>query len=231
MVKLNLLSMDNAKTPKGENLQVLTGILYLAPAKISGYEVCPRRTEGCTKSCLYTSGRGAFSNVQQARIRRTKMFFEQRELFMSMLKLDIRLIEVMAKDKGMTPAVRLNGTSDIDWIRFGIMEEFPNVQFYDYTKVLNRLSKPLPSNYSLTFSRSGHNDIECDAAIRIGANVSIVFSLDKKSPMPTTWNGAPVFDGDETDARFLDPQGGYIIGLRAKGDAKKDTSGFTVRLN
>ena len=230
MVKLNLLSMDNAKTPKGENLQVLTGILYLAPAKISGYEVCPRRTEGCTKSCLYTSGRGAFSNVQQARIRRTKMFFEQRELFMSMLKLDIRILEVMAKDKGMTPAVRLNGTSDIDWIRFGIMEEFPNVQFYDYTKVLNRLSKPLPSNYSLTFSRSGHNDIECDAAIRMGANVSIVFSLNKKSPMPTTWHDVPVFDGDDTDARFLDPQGGYIIGLRAKGDAKKDTSGFVVQL-
>ena len=229
MVKLNLLSMDNAKTPKGENLQVLTGILYLAPAKISGYEVCPRRTEGCTKSCLYTSGRGAFSNVQKARIRRTKMFFEQRELFMSMLKLDIRLIEVMAKDKGMTPAVRLNGTSDIDWIRFGIMEEFPNVQFYDYTKVLNRLSKPLPSNYSLTFSRSGHNDIECDAAIRMGANVSIVFSLDKKSPMPTTWNGAPVFDGDDTDARFLDPKQ-HVIGLRAKGKARYDTSGFVVQL-
>jgi hypothetical protein len=222
--------MNNAKTPKGENLQVLTGILYLAPAKISGYEVCPRRTDGCTASCLYTSGRGAFSNVQKARIKRTKLFFEKRELFLSMLKLDIRLIEVMAKDKGMTPAIRLNGTSDIDWIRFGIMEEFPNVKFYDYTKVLNRLSKPLPDNYYLTFSRSGHNDIECDAAIKMGANVSVVFALDKKSPMPTTWNGAPVFDGDDTDARFLDPKN-HVIGLRAKGKARYDTSGFVVNLN
>ena len=229
MVKLNLLSMNNAKTPKGESLQVLTGILYLAPAKISGYEVCPRRTEGCTKACLYTSGRGAFSNVQQARIRRTKMFFEQRDMFLSMLKLDIRILELMAANKGMTTAVRLNGTSDIDWTRFGIMEEFPNVQFYDYTKVLNRLSKPLPTNYSLTFSRSGHNDIECDAAIRIGANVSVVFAISKKSPMPTTWNGAPVFDGDDTDARFLDPKK-HVIGLRAKGKAKYDTSGFVVQL-
>ena len=229
MVKLNLLSMNNAKTPKGEKLQVLTGILYLAPAKISGYEVCPRRTEGCTNSCLYTAGMGKFTSTQKGRIKRTKMFFEQRELFMSMLKLDIRLLELMAKDKGMTPAVRLNGTSDIDWIRFGIMEEFPNVQFYDYTKVLNRLSKPLPPNYSLTFSRSGHNDIECDAAISIGANVSVVFSLSKKSPMPATWNGAPVFDGDDTDARFLDPKR-HVIGLRAKGKAKYDTSGFVVQL-
>jgi hypothetical protein len=103
------------------------------------------------------------------------------------------------------------------------------VQFYDYTKVLNRLSKPLPSNYSLTFSRSGHNDIECDAAIRMGANVSVVFSIDKKSAMPTTWNGAPVFDGDDTDARFLDPKR-HVIGLRAKGKAKYDTSGFVVQL-
>jgi len=229
MVKLNLLSMNNAKTPKGESLQVLTGILYLAPAKISGYEVCPRRTEGCTKSCLYTAGMGKFSNVQQGRIRRTKMFFEQRDMFLSMLKLDIRILELMAANKGMTTAVRLNGTSDIDWTRFGIMEEFPNVRFYDYTKVLNRLSKPLPTNYSLTFSRSGHNDIECDAAIRMGANVSVVFAISKKSPMPTTWNGAPVFDGDDTDARFLDPKK-HVIGLRAKGKAKYDTSGFVVQL-
>ena len=227
---MNLLTTQNHKTVKGEKLNILTGILYLAPAKISGYEVCPRRTDGCTASCLYTSGRGAFSNVQKARIKRTKLFFEKRELFLSMLKLDIRLIEVMAKDKGMTPAIRLNGTSDIDWLRFGIMEEFPNVKFYDYTKVLNRLSKPLPDNYYLTFSRSGHNDIECDAAIKMGANVSVVFALDKKSPMPTTWNGAPVFDGDDTDARFLDPKN-HVIGLRAKGKARYDTSGFVVNLN
>ena len=229
-MKLNLLSMDNAKTPKGENIGVLTGILYLAPAKISGYEVCPRRSEGCTKACLYSAGKGGFNNVQQARIRRTKMFFEQRELFLSMLRLDIRLIELVAQDKGMIPAVRLNGTSDIDWTRFGIMEEFPNVRFYDYTKVLNRLKK-LPPNYYVTFSRAESNDIDSLTAIKMGHNVSVVFNLGKNDPMPDTWNGAPVYDGDETDARFLDPQGGYIIGLRAKGQAKKDESGFVVNLN
>jgi hypothetical protein len=229
-MKYNLFTMTNAKTPKGEKIGVLTGILYLAPANISGFEVCPRRTVGCTKSCLYSAGRGRFSNVQKARINRTKLFFENRELFLNMLRLDIRLLEIQAEQMGMLPAVRLNGTSDIDWTRFGLMEEFPNVRFYDYTKVLNRLKK-LPPNYYVTFSRAESNDIDSLTAIKMGHNVSVVFNLGKNDPMPDTWNGAPVFDGDETDARFLDPQGGYIIGLRAKGDAKKDTSGFTVRLN
>jgi hypothetical protein len=229
-MKYNLFTMTNAKTPKGEKIGVLTGILYLAPANISGFEVCPRRTVGCTKSCLYSAGRGRFSNVQKARINRTKLFFENRELFLNMLRLDIRLLEIQAEQMGMLPAVRLNGTSDIDWTRFGLMEEFPNVRFYDYTKVLNRLKK-LPPNYYVTFSRAESNDIDSLTAIKMGHNVSVVFNLGKNDPMPDTWNGAPVYDGDETDARFLDPQGGYIIGLRAKGDAKKDTSGFTVRLN
>jgi hypothetical protein len=229
-MKYNLFTMTNAKTNKGEKLGVLTGILYLAPANISGYEVCPRRSEGCTKSCLYSAGMGKLNSVQNARIKRTKMFFEKRELFLSMLKLDIRLLELKAKDEGMTPAVRLNGTSDIDWARFGIMDEFPGVIFYDYTKVLRRLDKR-PSNYHLTFSKSESNEIECLTAIKMGHNVSVVFDVSKSDELPSTWQGAPVFDGDKSDARFLDPQGGYIIGLRAKGQAKKDKSGFVVNLN
>jgi hypothetical protein len=222
--------MDNSKTPKGEKLGILTGILYLAPANISGYEVCPRRSEGCTKACLYSAGRGKFSNVQKARIRRTKLFFEQRELFLDMIRNDINTIQKTAIKYGMIPAVRLNGTSDIEWTRFGIMEEFPNVRFYDYTKVLNRLAKPKPANYSLVFSKNEANDVEADAALKMGFNVSVVFDLSKDEDMPTTYKDIPVHDGDDTDARFLDPQGGYIIGLRAKGDAKKDTSGFVISL-
>jgi len=83
---MKLLTTQNYKTTKGEKLGVLTGILYLAPAKISGYEVCPRRSEGCTKACLYTAGMGAFSTVQEARINKTKLFFEKREEFMSQLR-------------------------------------------------------------------------------------------------------------------------------------------------
>jgi hypothetical protein len=131
----------------------------------------------------------------------------------------------------MTPAVRLNGTSDIEWTRFGIMEEFPDVVFYDYTAVLNRLEKPRPANYHLTFSKKEDNDASCMVAVKLGYNVAVVFDTKKDEPLPALWHNVPVYDGDETDARFLDPQGGYIIGLRAKGDAKKDSSGFTVKLN
>ena len=225
---MKLLTTQNYKTSKGEKLGILTGILYLAPAKISGYEVCPRRSEGCTKACLFTAGMGAFSNVQQARINKTKLFFEQREEFMNQLRKDIAALIKKAKKMNMTPAVRLNGTSDIEWTRFGIMEEFPDLQWYDYTKVLNRLEKEIPKNYHITFSKNESNDAECEAALKLGANVAVVFNTKKGEALPETWKGFPVFDGDDTDARFLDPKGGYVIGLRAKGQAKKDKTNFVV---
>jgi hypothetical protein len=227
---MNLLTTANYKTVKGLKSGVMTGILHLAPADLSGYEVCPMRSAGCTKGCLNTAGRGKFNTVEQARIRRTKMFFEERPMFMTMLRGDIAKLYLKAKKDNMTAAVRLNGTSDIEWTRTGIMEEFPDVQFYDYTAVLNRLEKPKPGNYYLTFSKKENNDASCMVAVKLGYNVAVVFNTKKDEPLPKTWHDVPVFDGDDTDARFLDPQGGYIIGLRAKGDAKKDTSGFVVQL-
>lgn len=228
---MKLLTTQNYKTTKGEKLGILTGILYLAPAKISGFEVCPRRSEGCTQACLYSAGRGAFSTVQKSRIAKTKLFFENRDEFMSTLRKDIRSIVKTAEKKNMVPAVRLNGTSDIEWTRTGVMEEFPDVQFYDYTKVLNRLDKQPPSNYHITFSKNEANEVECEAALKIGANVAVVFDTKKGEPLPTEWKGFPVYDGDDTDARFMDPKGGHVIGLRAKGKARKDTTGFVVKLN
>lgn len=228
---MKLLTIENAKTSKGVKLGYYTGILYLAPAKISGYEVCPRRSAGCTEACLYTAGMGIFSNVQKARIAKTKWFFEDRDGFIQQLRADIKSIVKKASKLGLRPAVRLNGTSDIEWTRFGLMEEFPEVQFYDYTKVVRRLSGKLPNNYHLTFSKNESNESECVDALRIGANVAVVFNTKKGNEFPTKWNGYPVWDGDDTDARFLDPRGGYVIGLRAKGTAKKDNSGFVVKLN
>jgi hypothetical protein len=209
----------------------MTGILYLAPAKISGYEVCPRRSEGCTKSCLYSAGRGAFNTVQKSRVAKTKMFFEQRDAFMNQLRKDIKSLVNKANKQNMVPAIRLNGTSDIEWTRLGIVDEFPDVQFYDYTKVLNRVTKERPSNYHITFSKNESNDVECLAAIKAGVNVAVVFDTKKGEDLPETWNGAPVYDGDDTDVRFLDPKGGYVIGLRAKGKARKDQTGFVVNVN
>jgi hypothetical protein len=223
-----LLSTSNYKTEKGEKLGVLTGILSLAPAAISGYEVCPRRSEGCTKSCLYTAGHGAFSTVQKARIERTKLFFEKRDAFLHLLKQDIKFIIRKAKKNNMIPAIRLNGTSDIEWTRFGLMDEFFDVQFYDYTKVLNRLEKEMPKNYHITFSKNEQNETECEIALNLGINVAVVFDTKKGKDLPIEWKGFPVYDGDSSDVRFLDPKG-HVIGLMAKGQAKKDETGFVIK--
>lgn len=226
---MKLLTTQNYKTTKGEKLGYLTGVLYLAPAKISGYEVCPGRSEGCTRACLYTAGMGAFSNVQLARINKTKMFFEDRDTFLNQLRKDIKALVKKAKKLNMIPAVRLNGTSDIEWTRFTLMKEFSDIQFYDYTKVLNRLRKDIPSNYHLTFSQHEKNSFEVITALNSGFNTAVVFSVKKGKELPKEWNGFPVVDGDETDLRFLDPKGGYVVGLRAKGKARKDTAeGFVV---
>lgn len=226
---MKLITTENYKTKKGEKLNILTGILYLAPANISGYEVCPMRTRGCTDVCLYTAGMGRFSNVQKARINKTKMFFENRYEFISILKKDINSLVKKAEKLKMKPAIRLNGTSDIEWTRFSIMKDFPDVQFYDYTKVVNRLSKELPKNYHLTFSRAESNDDDVKEALEKGFNAAFVFNTKKGEYLPKTWNGYPVEDGDATDVRFMN-RSGSIIGLRAKGDAKKDKTGFVIKL-
>lgn len=219
---MQLLTTSNYKTLKGERMGVMTGILHLAPHYLSGYNVCSMASEGCSSSCLNTAGRGAFSTTQQARIRRTKLFFEEREMFMNMLRKDIETLRKRAQAKRMITAVRLNGTSDIDWRRFGIFEAYPDVQFYDYTKVYRRMVEPRPSNYHLTFSRSECNDSEAVKVLGQKGNVAVVFK-----ELPDFWNGYKVIAGDDTDIRFGDEEG-VVIGLLAKGKARKDTTGFVV---
>lgn len=222
---MKLLTTQNYKTVKGEKLGVLTGILYLAPAKISGYEVCPRRSPGCTSACLFTAGMGAFSTVQHARINKTKQYFEARNTFMAQLEKDIKALVKKANKLNMKPAVRLNGTSDINWVGSGIMDKFPEVQFYDYTKVLKRLKEKIPTNYNITFSKSEINEMDCRWALNLGFNVAAVFKT-----IPQQYMGRQVVNGDETDVRFADARG-VIVGLTAKGKARKDNSGFVVGSN
>ena len=228
---MKLLNIDtNAKTVKGQARGYMTAILYLAPANLSGYEVCPKRTAGCTAACLNSAGRGAFSNVQKARIAKTKFFFENRSAFMVQLVKEIRAFLRKALLKNLTPVIRLNGTSDIPWERIPVAAEtmvYPNlmtmfdfVQFYDYTKRTNR--KGLPSNYHLTFSLAEDNDLDALNVATSGTNIAVVF---RTAQFPAFYMGLPVIDGDQTDLRFLDPAGS-VIGLKAKGRAKKDTSGF-----
>ncbi len=226
---MKLLSTANPKIQKGTKLGYLSFILHLAPATLSGKETCPKRTAGCTAACLNTAGRGGMfrkgentNMIQQARIRKTKMFFEQRDAFMAQLEKDIKLGIKQAAKLGLTPVFRLNGTSDLAWEKYGIIEKFPQVQFYDYTKVLGRKVAHL-KNYHLTFSAADGNDADVAKAVAQGMNVAAVF--DK---LPETYMGKSVINADEHDLRFLDPKG-VIAGLKAKGKAKKDTSGFVRR--
>jgi len=234
---MKLLSTGNPKILKGLKQGFNTYILHLAPANLSGYETCPKRTTGCTSACLNTAGRGGMfkkgettNMIQNARIRKTKMFFEQRQDFMLALKKDIELGIKQSKKLGLIPVFRLNGTSDLAWEKYdmipgqNVFECFPDIQFYDYTKILGRKVKGI-ANYHLTFSAADGNDADVYRAIAEGYNVATVFGLKKTEPMPETYLGRTVFNGDDSDLRFLDPKG-VVVGLYAKGKAKKDTSGF-----
>jgi hypothetical protein len=232
----------DAKTKKGEKIGVLTGVMYLAPAKQSGVaDVCKYATDGCRIACLFTAGRAGFTpSINEARIRRTKLFYGDRSAFWSQLIKEIKALERKAKREGLRPAVRLNGTSDMPWERVpvivdgvklasNIMELFGSVDFYDYTKYPLSERALLPTNYDLTFS---HNERDGFAAtsrsVRHGRRVAMVFDTKRGAALPATWRGLTVIDGDVTDVRFNDAPG-VIVGLRAKGDAKGDTSGFVVK--
>ncbi len=238
---MNLLSTGNPKVLKGLKQGFNTYIMHLAPADLSGYETCPKRTAGCTSACLNTAGRGGMfkkgettNTIQKARIRKTKMFFENRAQFMIDLVKDIELGIKQSAKKDLIPVFRLNGTSDLAFEKYEVVRNgklfrnifaaFPEVQFYDYTKMLNRKVTDIP-NYQLTFSAADGNDNDVTKAIAQGYNVAVVFGLKKTEAMPESYLGRPVFNGDESDLRFMDPKG-VVVGLYAKGKAKKDTSGF-----
>ena len=238
---MKLLSTGNPKVLKGMSQGYNTYILHLAPANLSGYETCAKRTLGCTEACLNLAGRGGMFKrgentnvIQQARIRKTKMFFENRVEFMATLVKDIELAIKQSKKMDLVPVFRLNGTSDLAWEKYEVVRNgqlfrniftaFPEVQFYDYTKVLGRKVKEY-SNYQLTFSAADGNDSDVLKAMNEGLNVAVVFGIKKTLPMPVDYLNRPVFNGDESDLRFLDPKG-VIVGLYAKGKAKKDTTGF-----
>jgi hypothetical protein len=238
---MKLLSTGNPKILKGMSQGYNTYILHLAPADVSGYNTCPKATAGCKAACLNTAGRGGMFKrgettnvIQEARKRKTKMFFEDRDSFMQLLVKDIELGIKQSAKINMTPVFRLNGTSDLSFEKYEVVRNgvayknifaaFPEVQFYDYTKILGRKVTAI-DNYHLTFSAADGNDLDVRRAIKEGYNVATVFGIKKNSPMPETYNGVPVFNGDDSDLRFLDPKG-VVVGLYAKGKAKKDTSGF-----
>jgi len=240
-----LLTPDgyNPKTKKGRARGYSTAVMHFAPANIGGRDVCQFRSAGCTSACLNTAGRGGIivkgqttNAIQLARAARKKVFFEERATFNALLVTAVETHIRRALKRGMVPMVRLNGTSDLPWERLAIapdgrtiLDLFPGVQFYDYTKNPKRAIANArgehPANYHLTFSRSESNDSDVADVLAAGGNVAVVFA----GGLPETFAERAVINGDADDLRPLDPRGGVIVGLTAKGRGKRDTSGFVVR--
>lgn len=222
---------SNAKTAKNE---IKTFILYLAPYKqnAKGVNLCPMASKGCAAACLYTAGRGAFNNVKNARINKANYFIYNKPLFIKQLASEIIRETAKAEKKGEKVAFRLNGTSDIDFIyllkkyaSLDIEALHPTAVFYDYTKISGKVKKYLNSkNYYLTFSRAEDNESIAQSVLNFGGNVSIVFNGE----LPQYWRGFKVIDGDKTDIEMIKNKN-VILGLKAKGAAKKDSSGFVIQ--
>ena len=176
---------------------------------------------------------GVYSSIINARILKTDFYINERTAFINKLVNELMRLNKKAEKLGERFAIRLNGTSDLDFIaiiknRSGVdvLECMPNLVFYDYTKTLGKVRKYAGTNYVLTFSRSETNHSECVDALALGANVAAVFS----GALPSHYMDAVVIDGDKSDIVMLYNRG-VILGLTAKGDAKKDNSGFVVNSN
>ena len=239
---------SSSKIVKGTKIDVNTGIIYLSPHSSSGKNVCPRASAGCIATCLHHGGRAAFdTKIHRARLARTNYFYTHRQEFMSQLRKEIA---AAYKKHGDTLAIRLNGTSDLSLALFAdILEEFSHIQFYDYTKVLNRvhLLERFP-NYHLTLSYSEELDWQelISTAEKYNLGIAVPFAdvhpttgrvrPSKTARLPLEWRGLPVFDADETDARFLDRElgapkkGAYIAGLRVKRTTReRESLGLTTK--
>lgn len=208
-----------------------TYVIYLAPANTSGYNVCAHSTPECRLGCLATSGRvimeiaAGTNTIQNARIKKTQLLFENQEYFMQWVVVEMAAKQLKAEKDGYEFSARLNGTSDIAWedIRIdgrNIFETFPEVQFYDYTKNPARILKEIAPNYQLTLSYTGKNTEICTQVLAKGKNVAVIFDTKKGQPLPETWNGFPVIDGDLTDYRPGDGAG-VVVGLRFKRISNK----------
>ena len=240
---INYLGSVNLTTKhaKAYMYNEMTYSLYLAPAKMSGYEVCPMRTKECTSLCLNESGMNRMNMrnemINEGRIKKTKLFFEERDYFMNWLISEITTAKNKAEKLGYTFSVRLNNTSDISPEMFklkiegkekNIMELFPDVTFYDYTKVPSRhLLLDKYKNYDLTFSYSGENLDECHTLLNKGVRIAVVF----KKKLPETFWGREVIDGDLYDMRYHD-KNDVIIGLKYKVTRTKvsENSKFVVTI-
>ena len=202
-------------------------IMHLRPINT---KICPYQDIAkCKEACLNTAGLGGvYPSIQKARQKKTELFLNDRDQFMQVLIKDIHTFLRACKRKDKLPAIRLNGTSDIQWEKIdiegqNIFEMFPNVQFYDYTKIPTRKVDKIP-NYHLTWSYSEANDKYAKMFDKVPNNKAVVF---RDKDLPKMFRGVKVIDGDKTDMRFLD-ESNIVVGLKAKGKARKDYTGFVI---
>src|ERR1035437_1376281 len=207
-----------------------TYAIYLAPANVSGYNVCSHSTPECRLGCLNTSGRAGIeefsglTKIHDCRVKKTRLFVEDQNFFMNWLVAEIKMYQKQAEVKGYFFSVRLNATSDIDWSNvflnnLNIFEIFPEISFYDYTKNYNKFDNK-PHNYHLTYSFTGRNIEQCKMLLSQGFNVAVVFNVKKETDLPKYFMNHSVSNGDLTDARFLD-ESPCIVGLKWKRIANR----------
>ena len=225
-----LLGSSTYKMEKSQKYKYLSEILHLAPANIGGVNICPNASPECIKLCLNTSGRGQMNTVQKSRLNKKFYFLADRLKFLNHLDREIKLSYARAKRKGFKYTVRLNGTSDLPFERYklenglNLMDNNPQVQFIDYTKVTNRLDKKnkIPKNYSLTYSQAENNLKDVKQVLKTKYNIATVF----RKKLPKKWLGRKVINGDLSDLRHLEDGKKIIVGLIAKGKAIKNFNGF-----
>jgi hypothetical protein len=232
----NLLSKGSTNSKTAKN-SLETYILYLSPEKQNskGVNLCPKASKGCAAACLYTAGRGKFTNVKKSRINKSEYYISDKKTFINQLSNELLKIAAKSIKQNKKIAIRLNGTSDQDFIsiikKYNNLDllngnQFKNLVFYDYTAILGKIKKYLNTSYALTLSRKEDNENDILQALKLGGNVAAVFRDD----LPTTYKGYNVVNGDTSDLEMLYNKN-VILGLKAKGDAKKDKSGFVIDVN
>jgi hypothetical protein len=241
-----LLTQVSAKTSKGEKLGYLTGVLYMNN-RVLPKVFCPSHTGDCMASCLRSSGNLGLIDGHNALTARALLFVHHRDAFILRLKAEIAAMVKKAERAGLTPCIRLNGSSDIPWelekngaVIGWIMDNFPQVHVYDYTKIPGRAARFTEngSNYRITFSWSGENKKQCEKMLKLGCNVAVPFDIKRGSELPATFLNYRVIDGDKHDLRFLDDKG-VVVGLRYKhsfdgpnkGRKQVKRMGFIVEAN
>jgi len=236
---INILG-ESYKTEKGLDEQAfddavgrLTAVVYLAPAFLSGREVCIKRTDECTTLCLgITSGRMVMTPVQEAMVWKTALRFGAPDLYFTLLCIEIKALVKKAKKLGLAPRVRLDGTSDL-----GDAEKlcalFPECGFYEYTKVARRAHRWLDKhpNLRVALSFTGYNKTECIEYINMGGVVAVATDLTRHDAKPATHWGINVIDGDKHDDVSADPRGSIrMLSWKGPRDGLNDAGVFAERI-